>query len=272
MSELLPASVDLTDSIVFSTGCHAGYNLVDGDSIAGVTQSTDWAQVLARKGATLVAGTGFQYGDDELIEYSERVYAEFAHQLRVGTGSVSVGQALVQSKLAYLAATPQIQGMHEKALLTASVFGLPMFSVNMPGTRDTTAAAGSPITTNDGLGVSSSDLHLTNTQFAVPATPTAGPDGTTYFSGRQRCRIQPGRAGPAALRGQRRREDQGPPGHRVPGRGRSPRRPASSRTSGRRAPNSVGRRPRSLRRPSIRPGCGPPATSPTSAAAPRTSW
>ena len=70
---------------MFSTGCHAGYNVVDTDGITGVTPP-DWAQVLARKGATLVAGTGFQYGDDELIEYSERIYAEFAHQLRVGTG------------------------------------------------------------------------------------------------------------------------------------------------------------------------------------------
>ncbi len=31
------------------------------------------------------------------------IYAEFAHQLRVGNGPVSVGQALVKSKLAYLA-------------------------------------------------------------------------------------------------------------------------------------------------------------------------
>ena len=124
---------------MFSTGCHAGYNLVDGDGISGVTQTADWAQVLARKGATLVAGTGFQYGDDELVEYSERIYAEFAHQLRVGAGPVTVGQALVRSKLAYLAATPEIKGMHEKALLTASVFGLPMFAINMPGSRDTPA-------------------------------------------------------------------------------------------------------------------------------------
>ena len=84
------------NTLVFSTGCHAGYNVVDGDAVAGVTQSLDWAQALARKGATLVAGTGFQYGDDELIEYSERIYAEFSHQLRVGTGPVPVGSALVQ--------------------------------------------------------------------------------------------------------------------------------------------------------------------------------
>ena len=95
---------------MFSTGCHAGYNLVDADGITGVTQTDDWAQVLARKGATLVAGTGFQYGDDELVEYSERIYAEFAHQLRVGSGPVTVGKALVKSKLAYLAGHARGQG------------------------------------------------------------------------------------------------------------------------------------------------------------------
>ena len=53
------------------------------------------------------------------------------------------GRALVESKLAYLRATPEIKGMHQKALLTASVFGLPMFSINMGGTRDTSSAGGS---------------------------------------------------------------------------------------------------------------------------------
>ncbi|MFP5342864.1 MAG: hypothetical protein ACLGIJ_08075 [Candidatus Limnocylindria bacterium] len=109
-SELLAPDVDLMNALVFSIGCHAGYNLVDAHGISGVTQTADWAQVLGRKGATLVAGTGFQYGDDELIEYSERIYAEFAHQLRVGTGPVAVGQALNASKLAYLAATPEVKG------------------------------------------------------------------------------------------------------------------------------------------------------------------
>ena len=190
-TELIPAAVNMTNTLVFSTGCHAGYNVVDADGISGVTPP-DWAQVLASKGATLVAGTGFQYGDDELIEYSERIYAEFAHQLRVGTGPVSVGNALVQSKLAYLKATPEIKGMHEKALLTASVFGLPMFSINMGGTRDTAATGGSQVTTNNTLGVTSGDLALTNSDFQVPAAPVSGPNGTTYFTGRDGVASNPG--------------------------------------------------------------------------------
>ena len=194
-SELLPGSVNLKNSLVFSTGCHAGYNLVDPDGIAGVTQTADWAQVLSRKGATLVAGTGFQYGDDELIEYSERIYAEFAHQLRVGSGPVAVGDALVRSKLAYLAATPEVKGMHQKALLTASVFGLPMFSLNMPGTRDGTGGGPGPSIVGPidaSSGVAIGNVNLTNSQFQVPAASSNGPNGTTYLTGRNGVASNPG--------------------------------------------------------------------------------
>ena len=127
-TDLAASTTDFTNSIVFSAGCHAGYNLVDGDAIPGVTLPLDWAQAFARKKATLVAGTGYQYGDTDFLEYSERLYNNFARQLRAGAAGtpVAVGEALVQAKLAYLAATPDIRGLHEKALLEATLFGLPM--------------------------------------------------------------------------------------------------------------------------------------------------
>ena len=100
-----------------------------------MTQPLDWAQAFARKRATLIAGTGYQYGDTDFLEYSERLYRNFARQLRAGTGAVSVGEALVRAKLDYLAATPDVRGLHEKALLEAAVFGLPMLGVNMPAGR-----------------------------------------------------------------------------------------------------------------------------------------
>ena len=118
-TDLAASTTDFTNSIVFSAGCHSGYNLVDGDAIPGVTLPLDWAQAFARKKATLIAGTGYQYGDTDFLEYSERLYNNFARQLRAGTAGtpIAVGEALVQAKLAYLAATPDIRGLHEKALL-----------------------------------------------------------------------------------------------------------------------------------------------------------
>ena len=59
-----------------------------------------------------------------------------------GTGAVAVGEALVKAKLDYLAATPDIRGIHEKALLEATLFGLPMLGVNMPAGRGAGAGPG----------------------------------------------------------------------------------------------------------------------------------
>ena len=141
-TDLAASPVNLVNSIVFSAGCHAGYNLVDGDAVTGVTQPLDWAQAFARKRATLIAGTGYQYGDTDFLEYSERLYRDFARRLRAGTGAVSVGEALVRAKLDYLATTPDLRGLHEKALLETAVFGLPMLGVNMPAGRRLSAGAG----------------------------------------------------------------------------------------------------------------------------------
>jgi hypothetical protein len=202
-TDLVASTTDFTNSIVFSAGCHSGYNLVDGDAIAGVTQPLDWAQAFARKGATLVAGTGYQYGDTDFLEYSERIYDNFARQLRAGTGAVAIGEALVKAKLDYLAITPDIRGLHEKALLEATLFGLPMLGVDMPQGRGAasgttpvitaTAISNGPAVT---LGLKSFDLTvaptlaphsvtLKNTQGGadVVATWLSGPDGVVTRPG-----------------------------------------------------------------------------------------
>ncbi|MDX6465491.1 MAG: hypothetical protein QOI27_531 [Gaiellaceae bacterium] len=195
-SELDSSTVDLKNSIVFSAGCHVGYNIANGDAIPNVTATEDWAQAFARKQATLIGGTGYQYGDSDFLEYSERLYADFAHELRVGTGAVPIGVALARAKQDYLDGTPSLRGMHVKALLEATLFGLPMLSVDLPGrvgdASDTsvvtsrTTFADNPGST---LGLSRSDLTLTPaaTQHTkslvnvgggtVSASWLSGPDG-----------------------------------------------------------------------------------------------
>ena len=133
--ELINASIDMQNMIVFSAGCHSGYNLVDGDGIPFVTRNLDWAQAFAQKGVTLLAGTGYQYGDTDFIEYSERLYLEFSRNLRAGTEPMTVGEAMVTAKQEYLADTAQMRGIHEKALIEATLFGFPMLAVDMPGDR-----------------------------------------------------------------------------------------------------------------------------------------
>ena len=97
-AELAASTTDFTNSIVFSAGLSLRLQHVDPDASASVNQ-LDWAQALARKGATLIAGTGYQYGDTDFIMYSEQIYAGFAHQLRAGqrAGVGRAGAAAVQA-------------------------------------------------------------------------------------------------------------------------------------------------------------------------------
>jgi hypothetical protein len=130
----------MQNTIVFSAGCHAGYNIVNGDATTW-TEPLDWAQAFAAKRATLIAGTGYQYGDTDFLAHGERIYAEFARQLRVTTQAnlspepVAVGRALLRSKQIFLETTPGLTALDEKSLLQTTLFGLPMTSVNLPQGR-----------------------------------------------------------------------------------------------------------------------------------------
>src|SRR4029079_11500547 len=89
-TDVANSTANLQNSIVFSAGCHSAYTLLDVDQLNPVSQPLDWAQAFSRKGATFIGGTGFQYGDDELVEYGERIYAVFAHPPRGGNGAGAV--------------------------------------------------------------------------------------------------------------------------------------------------------------------------------------
>jgi CSLREA domain-containing protein len=167
-TDLISSPVDLTNAIIFSAGCHAGYSIVDSAAVPNVTLQPDWAEAFALKKATLIAGTGYQYGDTDFIKYSERIYLDFSKQLRAGTGPVAVGKALVAAKQTYLAETPQLRGIDKKALLEATLYGLPMLSVNMPqgrgsaGTPPSVVSGVQPFLTNPGaaLGLAYADIDV----------------------------------------------------------------------------------------------------------------
>ena len=176
-TDLQASSVDLTDSIVFSAGCHSGYNLLDTEALPGASLPLDWAQAFAQKRAILVAGTGYQYGDTDFLEYSERLYRNFAQELRAGVVGtpVSIGEALRNAKLSYLSTTPDIRGIHEKALLEATLFGLPMWGVDMQGARTGTSSPASGITPTPVASGPAASLGLATASLDI--TPASGPGG-----------------------------------------------------------------------------------------------
>lgn len=197
------------DTVVFSAGCHSGYTIVDGEGVPGVTVGLDWTEAFAKQGATLIAGTGYQYGDTDFLAYSERLYADFAHQLRVGSGAVPVGRALLAAKQKYLQTTTTLAGIDQKSLLVATLYGLPMQGVNLLGSRvdkDTLDSVVTPavVGTAPGrtLGLSAADLALgsTGTDPALATTVTTMPltnlEGgstvtATYLTGRDGVSTKP---------------------------------------------------------------------------------
>ena len=74
----------LANTLVLSAGCHSGYNIVDGAAVPDRTNPYDWTQRMAQQHAVLIGGTGYQYGDTDFLEYSERLYLDLARRLREG--------------------------------------------------------------------------------------------------------------------------------------------------------------------------------------------
>ena len=196
------STTNLVNTILFSIGCHSGYNTVDGDAIAGVTDPLDWAQVFARKGITSILGTGYQYGDTDFLEYSERIYAEFSKQLRYGTAgrAVAIGEALVASKIAYLGETYDIADLHLKSLLEAGLYGLPMLGVNFRNGRLTAPGSSGTVTLTNFSPVATG-LKYVDLSKATPSTlntkplkntDTGGTLTATWYSGSDGVHTEPG--------------------------------------------------------------------------------
>ncbi len=182
-TEVPTAAANMVNTIVFSAGCHTGYNIVDGDKTL-YTEPLDWAQAFARKQATLISGTGYQYGDTDFLAHSELIYAELARQLRVLTDrngdatpdpAVPIGQALLRSKRLFLERTPGLTALDEKALLQTTLFGLPMLSVNLPSGRITETPEGTVVPTLTSVGPGpGADLGLKFANLGVGPTLTPG--------------------------------------------------------------------------------------------------
>jgi hypothetical protein len=133
-----PYAGHLKNTLVLSAGCHSGYNIVDDDAVINVTETNDWTQRMAQQGALLVGGTGYQYGDTDFLEYSERLYLELARRLHEApadgnTLPIAIGKALVSAKQDYLAGLIAVSGIDQKALLQATLYGLPMTGFDAPG-------------------------------------------------------------------------------------------------------------------------------------------
>ena len=105
------------------------------------------------QGATLVGGTGYQYGNSPFVKYTEVLLTSVTHELRLfdaGTtpGPVPIGQAIVNAKRSYIHGG--MNGIDEKSLSELTLYGLPMLGVSLPSGRIARPAAPPPVSTTPG--------------------------------------------------------------------------------------------------------------------------
>ena len=137
----------------------------------------------------------------------------------------------MRAKLDYLATTPDLRGLHEKALLETAVFGLPMLGVNMPAGRGPVPAPGGAITPTPVPPGPGGDPWAADLRPCGRAEPDDehddaderpeqhSADGNVAL-GPERCRLESRRAGAAARRRERHahRFERRPPRRRLPRR------------------------------------------------------
>jgi len=165
--------------IVFSMGCHFGLNLPDSAAAAADANAAkldDWAQALSQRNAILVANSGYGYGDDATVAYSEKLMSDFAKNL---DGTRSVGEAFRDAKRSYYLSNFGTYGSYDqKALQEAIFYGLPMFSTSStPGTIHSASvpSVGGSLGT-DGTGLAQKPFDSGTLGF----TPKTVGDGTYY--------------------------------------------------------------------------------------------
>ncbi|HEX6394072.1 MAG TPA: hypothetical protein VFZ97_11565 [Acidimicrobiales bacterium] len=200
----------LRNSLVLGAGCHAGYNIDPADAIPGVTDPLAWPQTFAQAGSTLIAGSGYQYGDTNYVAYSDQLYVDIAQQLGYqpssGPGPVPVGLAMLAAKQKYLAGVVHLGGIEEKALLETTLYGLPMIGVQEPHQApapggSASVATASPVDPNPPnppnpanlLGLQQANIDFSGFSLSpTTVTPPGSNTSFTYDSGAQGVTAAPG--------------------------------------------------------------------------------
>ncbi|MSP12519.1 MAG: hypothetical protein EXR62_06130 [Chloroflexi bacterium] len=121
------ASADLNQALVVTLGCHSGLN-----DVGGLPAGLDLAQAFFKRGANYIANTGYGWGSNAGLGWSERLMANYVTALTHGS-SVYIGKAVMAAKQRYFNETPAFDSYDEKALMESTLYGLPMYQLSSGG-------------------------------------------------------------------------------------------------------------------------------------------
>jgi hypothetical protein len=117
-SQVATATADLTGAIIYTLGCHSGFN---------DTGTLDLAQAFMQKKANYVANTGYGWGGGN-IAWSEALMRYYTIELLSGA-STEMGGALARAKTTYYNQASYLTAYDQKALAESTFYGLPMYVI-----------------------------------------------------------------------------------------------------------------------------------------------
>jgi Domain of unknown function DUF11/Peptidase family C25 len=192
--ETVPATAfsgSLLGRVLFTVGCHSAFPASDV-ILGATTPAKDWPEVMGGKLAHWAGQTGYGYGDTDTVAYSEQLMSFLATRL---DGRLSIGEALTRAKQDYyLTAGGTLSSYDRKALLEATMFGLPFYGVGVAPTAIPGAPAGVPVagatnvtTPADGTLVNDPVSGQPSAEFSLTPTFTlvTGPKGLHYSNAGQ---------------------------------------------------------------------------------------
>ncbi|HEX7254835.1 MAG TPA: right-handed parallel beta-helix repeat-containing protein, partial [Gaiellaceae bacterium] len=121
----------LSERLILSIGCHAGFPVSDALLGSGNALAVDWAQTFALRGAFgSVLNTGYGLGDTVDVAYSELLHALISRGL---DGTQTIGEAIRFAKHEYLSTRPALGLYDQKVSVETTLYGLPMYEVGADG-------------------------------------------------------------------------------------------------------------------------------------------
>ena len=120
------AANDLNRALVVTLGCHSGLNDITPTGAPG--GAIDLAQSFFKRGANYIANTGYGWGSNAGLGWSERLVKNYVGAFTQG-GSTTIGKAMMTAKQKYWNESVAFDAYDEKALMESTLYGLPHFQL-----------------------------------------------------------------------------------------------------------------------------------------------